>query len=193
MILIGTSRSCRLVCAVYVEKADDDIIRIVSARKATRAERGGTKKASSESRRRKEPAAESLREMPRIDFSRYRVRKNPYARRIAREGIELVHDEPSRESLAAIPEADLASARARPNPWASRAAEAVARMQRGKGRPPRGRELGPTPTRSIRLPQPIWDALEAEAKAAGTTVHALLREAVTTYLLERTGRGQRRS
>lgn len=61
-------------------------------------------------------------------------------------------------------------------------------MRRGKGRPPRGQELGPTPARSVRLPQPIWDALEAEAKAAGTTVHALLREAVARYLLERAGR-----
>jgi hypothetical protein len=39
-----------------------------------------------------------------IDFSKYRARKNPYARRIKREGIELVHDGPSAQSLADVPE-----------------------------------------------------------------------------------------
>ena len=39
-----------------------------------------------------------------IDFSKFRARKNPFARRIAREGIELVHDGPSRASLSDIPE-----------------------------------------------------------------------------------------
>jgi len=35
----------------------------------------------------KEPSAASLREIPEIDFSRVRVRRNPYASRIAKEGI----------------------------------------------------------------------------------------------------------
>jgi hypothetical protein len=39
-----------------------------------------------------------------LDFSKYRAKKNPYAKRIAREGIELVHDGPSNASLAEIPE-----------------------------------------------------------------------------------------
>jgi uncharacterized protein (DUF4415 family) len=143
------------------------------------------KKASS--RRRKEPTTDSLHELPQIDFSRYRVRKNPYADRVAREGIEILHDEPSPESLAEVPEADFSSLRARRNPYASRAAEAIEKMQLGRGRPPRGRELGPTPTRSIRLPQAVWDALDAEARRTRSTVHALLREAVTTFLMERTG------
>ena len=39
------------------------------------------------SRSSQEPSAASLREIPEIDFSMARVRRNPYAARIAREGI----------------------------------------------------------------------------------------------------------
>ena len=35
----------------------------------------------------KEPSAASLREIPEIDFTRAKVRRNPYAARIAKEGI----------------------------------------------------------------------------------------------------------
>jgi len=38
-VLIGESRSCRLIFTVFVEKVDEETIRIISARKATRAER----------------------------------------------------------------------------------------------------------------------------------------------------------
>ena len=38
-------------------------------------------------RRSREPSAASLREMPEVDFSNVRVRRNPYAARIAREGV----------------------------------------------------------------------------------------------------------
>jgi uncharacterized DUF497 family protein len=38
LVLIGQSQSCRLIFTVYAEKADE-LIRIISARKATRAER----------------------------------------------------------------------------------------------------------------------------------------------------------
>jgi uncharacterized DUF497 family protein len=38
-ILIGESRSCRLIFTVFVDRVDADVIRIISARKATRAER----------------------------------------------------------------------------------------------------------------------------------------------------------
>lgn len=34
-----------------------------------------------------EPSKASLKEIPEIDFSKGRVRRNPYAQRIAREGI----------------------------------------------------------------------------------------------------------
>ena len=43
------------------------------------------KKAKKRSAR--EPSASSLREIPEVDFSRVRVRRNPYAARIAKEGI----------------------------------------------------------------------------------------------------------
>lgn len=156
----------------------------LSAREKLRGSNGASmKKATSRSRRRQEPTAASLRALPQIDFSSYRVRRNPYADRIVRDGIRVVHDEPSRESLAAMPEPDFSSVRARRNPYASRAAEALARMQVGQGRPRRGHESGPTPTRSIRLPRSVWDALEEEARLTNTTVHALLRKAVTAYLL----------
>lgn len=39
MILIGLSRSSRLILTVFVEKHDGETIRIISARKATRKER----------------------------------------------------------------------------------------------------------------------------------------------------------
>lgn len=39
MILVGLSRSSRLILTVFVEKHDRETIRIISARKATRGER----------------------------------------------------------------------------------------------------------------------------------------------------------
>jgi len=38
-------------------------------------------------RRHSEPSKASLKEIPEVDFSKGRVRRNPYAKRIAREGI----------------------------------------------------------------------------------------------------------
>lgn len=35
----------------------------------------------------REPSARSLREIPEVDFRKARLRRNPYARRIAKEGI----------------------------------------------------------------------------------------------------------
>jgi hypothetical protein len=40
-------------------------------------------------RKHEEPSAESLREMPEIDFSRVTVRRNPYYERILKTGIRL--------------------------------------------------------------------------------------------------------
>ena len=131
-----------------------------------------------------DPSAMSLREMPEIDFDRYRIRKNPYAAVIAREGISVVHDGPSARSLAEIPEVDFARVQAHRSAYAGRARRAVLQLRTGRGRPRRGQEVGPTPARSIRLPLTVWAALEAAAREAGTTVHGLLRLAVT-HLLER--------
>jgi hypothetical protein len=52
------------------------------------------------------PTAASLRELPEIDFRQYRIRRNPYAGRIKREGVKVAHDEPSRASLIEMPEVD---------------------------------------------------------------------------------------
>ena len=35
----------------------------------------------------REPSAASLREIPEVDFSKSRIRRNPYAARVAREGL----------------------------------------------------------------------------------------------------------
>ncbi len=137
------------------------------------------------------PSALTLRELPEIDFARYRVRRNPFAARIAREGIEVVHEAPSGESLTEMPEADFSLARVRRNPYASRAAESVPEIQYGRGRPRAGAEVGPTPGRTLRLPESAWRALEAEAKEKRTTVHALLRELVITHLERDAARRQR--
>ncbi len=64
-------------------------------------------------------------------------------------------------------------------------------MREGRGRPPAGSEVGPTVTRSIRLPATVWAAIEAQAERSGSTVHALLRDAVRTYLI-RSWRPRRR-
>lgn len=131
----------------------------------------------------REPSAASLRDMPESDFGRSRIRRNPYATRIAREGIQLGHDGPSHESLAELPEASFSVAtRLRRNPYASRAAESTGKLQYGRGRPNAGNEVGPTTPRSLRLPEAVWARLEVEARTRNTTVHALLRELITIYL-----------
>jgi hypothetical protein len=45
------------------------------------------KKASKKKMIHREPSKASLKEIPEVDFSTARVRKNPYAARIAKEGI----------------------------------------------------------------------------------------------------------
>ena len=128
------------------------------------------------------PGPVSLREMPEVDFTKYRVRRNPYAARIAREGIEVAHDGPSPASLVEMPEADFGRSRARPNKYAAKAVAAASKVQYGKGRPRKGSEVGSTPSRSLRLPEAVWQALESEARERATTVHALLREVVVTHV-----------
>lgn len=122
------------------------------------------------------PSRRSLRELPETDFARYTIRPNRFAMRAREQGIELLHDGPSAASLAAIPEVDLASARPRRR-------GRVTYVQIGRGRPPRGAEVGPTSVRSIRLPDDVWRALEVRARREGLTVHALLRSAIVSYLV----------
>ncbi len=147
-------------------------------KKAAPRKKAGTTRAAR--LREHDPSAESVRELPEIDMSAYRVRRNPYAARIAREGIRIVHDGPSAASLAEIPEVDFSTTLVRRNPYVSRAGEPM--LQYGRGRPPSGEERGPTPGRSLRLPLPMWKVLDAEAKARHTTTHALLRELVAQFV-----------
>lgn len=139
-----------------------------------------------------EPSRGSLRAMPEVDFGAYRVRKNPFAKRIAREGIEIILGSaaptqpalergPSRSSLREMPEVDLAKV-ARRNVYARRIAEEGISLQIGRGRPKRGEEMGPTVPRSVRLPEPVWELLAARAKKEGIPIHAALRAAVLEWL-----------
>jgi hypothetical protein len=135
------------------------------------------------SKRRTDPSAASLAELPEIELGPS-ARRNPYAARISREGIELRHDGPSARSLAELPEVTFTK-RARRNPYAERLAAELHRVRVGRGRPRAGEEVGPSRVRSVRLPTAIWDALEAEAAATGLAVHAVLRAAVTSFLQAR--------
>jgi len=123
-----------------------------------------------------------LRELPEIDFTQYRIRRNPYAGRIKREGVKVVHHGPSAAALTEMPEVDFDRARVRPNKFAIQAGKVASRIQHGKGRPRKGDEVGITPARSLRLPETVWRALEREAQERVTTVHAILRELVVTYV-----------
>ena len=121
-------------------------------------------------------------EAQEIDFSRYRLRPNRFAKRIKAEGIELVHDEPSRASLKEIPEADFGRLQVRRNPYAQKIDAAGMTVQTSRGRPPRGKEIGPTVLKSVRLPPSVWAQLEKRARAKGVAVHALVRQAILDLL-----------
>ena len=52
-----------------------------------------------------------------------------------------------------------------------------------RGRPKHGERATGTITRSLRLPEAAWKALEKIAKQQGTTVHALIRQAIAEKLI----------
>ena len=58
----------------------------------------------------RDPSARSLREFPKVDFEHACVTRNPFAERVASEGIAIVA-EPSAASLEQIPEASADSLR----------------------------------------------------------------------------------
>lgn len=62
-----------------------------------------------------------------------------------------------------------------------RAHAELPRIQMREGRPKRGEETYPV-TKALRLPQGVWDLLEARAVAAGTNTHALMRKLVIDFL-----------
>jgi hypothetical protein len=121
-------------------------------------------------------------DLTEIDFSAYRLRKNRFAKRVAKEGLDLVPDEPSRASLAEIPEADFSRVSVRRNPYAARIKASGLLLQVGKGRPKRGAEIGPTLLKSVRLPPAEWKELERRARSEGVAVHALVRKAILALL-----------
>jgi hypothetical protein len=121
-------------------------------------------------------------DVPEIDFSKYRLRPNRFAKLIEAEGIELVHDGPSPASLQDLPEADFKKLRVRRNPYAARLGAAGVTIHTSRGRPARGSEVGPTVLKSVRLPPLVWAQLEKRARAKGIAVHALVRQAILDLL-----------
>jgi macrodomain Ter protein organizer (MatP/YcbG family) len=103
----------------------------------------------------REPSASSLKEMPEVDFSKAKLRRNPYAERIAKTGIEIV-----------VP--------------GEKTRKIVIRSR--KGRPGKSKEIGKTVQKSVRFPDDIWNELEKKARAQGKTLHEVLREAILEWL-----------
>ena len=95
------------------------------------------------------------------------------------------HEEPSAASLREIPEIDFTTAKVRKNPYAARIAKEGFTVRVGKGRPKKGKETGPSITRSVRFPAPVWKKIEVQAKAAGLSPHAALRMAVMDWVKTR--------
>jgi hypothetical protein len=91
------------------------------------------------------------------------------------------HKEPSAASLREIPPLDFSKTiEFGRGPEALKRALEWARSKRG--RPKKGEKPAGTITRSVRLPEAAWKALEKAAKKEGTTVHALIREAIAKKL-----------
>lgn len=87
---------------------------------------------------------------------------------------------PSKASLREMPEIDFATGFVRRGPDGLR--EVLAHARAKLGRPKKGETRDPALTRTLRLTQTTWQALEQRAEKQGTTVHALLREAVEDLL-----------
>jgi len=96
--------------------------------------------------------------------------------RRARKGVE-----PSAASLREIPPVDLSrTVSFGRGPEALRRALDWSRTKRG--RPRKGEQAAGTVTRSLRLPEAAWKALEKAARKQKTTVHALIRQAIAEKL-----------
>ena len=105
-------------------------------------------------RKQKEPSAASLEEMPEIDFEKARVRKNPYAARIAKDC----------------------------GYWVAVDGERPRFVRTAQGRPRKGAPASTSMTKSVRFPKSVWKALERRAVKQGITLHAALREAIVDWL-----------
>jgi hypothetical protein len=101
---------------------------------------------------------------------RYIDRPNPYAASIARTGIRIRRLHPPKSKPKEL--------RPPSNRFAAGIQAAGVTLRVGPGRPEAGREVGPSSTRSVRLPARVWKAIERAAARQRVTVHALLRAAI---------------
>lgn len=91
------------------------------------------------------------------------------------------HVGPSEESLREIPEVDFDRA-AVVGRGDEGQRQVLEYLRARRGRPKKGEERNPAVTRTLRLTEATWKALERRAAQQRTTVHALLREAVEELL-----------
>lgn len=101
----------------------------------------------------KVPSKASLREMPERRGG-VKAKRNKFAARIAKEGGLTYQVDGEEPRWIPLP----------------------------KGRPKKGVEVEHSTPRSVRLPDSVWERLQAHAKDRGVGVHTLLRELVAAYL-----------
>lgn len=92
-----------------------------------------------------------------------------------------VSDEPSAESLKAIPELSPDAAFLGRGPEGMRMAQGLSRAIR-RGRPPKGEQAEGTSTRTVRLPESYWAALDMLAEQLGMTTHGAMREGIVQWI-----------
>lgn len=90
-------------------------------------------------------------------------------------------DEPSAESLKAIPELSPDAVFLGRGPEGMRMAQGLNRALR-RGRPPKGEQAEGTSTRSVRLFESHWAALEWACGQFGLSPHAAMREAIVQWI-----------
>jgi hypothetical protein len=99
---------------------------------------------------------------------------------------------PSKASLREMPERH-ANTKTKPNKFAAKIAkqggltyqvdgEKPRWVPLPQGRPKKSTATEPSKPRSVRLPDSVWDELQARAQRRGVGVHTLLRELVAEFL-----------
>lgn len=94
---------------------------------------------------------------------------------------------PSAKSLKAIPELSPDAVFLGRGPEGMRMAQGLTRAIR-RGRPPKGEQAEGTSTRTVRLPEGEWAALDWLSKQRGITPHAAMREAIVHWLAREGGK-----
>lgn len=96
-------------------------------------------------------------------------------------------EEPSAESLREIPPLDpettISFGRGPEGLRRLRAYQEL--MQPRPGRPKKGERASGSSGRSVRLPDAVWAELERLADARGVSAHALMRQAIVQWVLDR--------